>query len=499
MVIDSRENVSSQMKATERDIQPLPADIDRSLSLSETLGDIYDKMPTQDKIALLTAPIPIVGDIAGGVADVMAIKEDPSATNIGLALAGLLPFVPSGGVTKAGLKAAASQALPQIPNYLKYFYSGNPIAKTYGIGEGGSQGLANIIEARYSPKARALFKEEGISVADQKVAKENLKKLLEDKDLNKDTLVSKLAESKLGKSKLGKKILEKLPEEKAPSPGKISTGQGRQSTLFADQYSNPSKFRRGIEGIDEVGFGNLNPDEYTKILKEVGGESTGLRKEDFNAVFDQMKKTQNVNPNKNYRMTVRRTNTQAAGNLDNAVFKRKIFGGNSATNLKNDVFKGKKFTGKKSNEKFLKALQENNVRVENPKEVLKGKPAIVEGSIKSDAIELGGVNYTSAIKKDGTGVSFVNDENDLFNAKIPLTNLRLSLKAPLADRMISVSTPIPIDFLKKEGNVKRVSKGLAKSEKALQKAKKIRAEKVEKDLLKKSFSSFTKISKINRY
>ena len=78
MVIDSRENVSSQMKATERDIQPLPADIDRSLSLSETLGDIYDKMPTQDKIALLTAPIPIVGDIAGGIADVMAISV-PSA------------------------------------------------------------------------------------------------------------------------------------------------------------------------------------------------------------------------------------------------------------------------------------------------------------------------------------------------------------------------------------------------------------------------------------
>lgn len=485
MVIDSRENVSSQMKATERDIQPLPADIDRSLSLSETLGDIYDKMPTQDKIALLTAPIPIVGDIAGGIADVMAIKEDPSALNIGLALAGLLPFVPSGGVTKAGLKAAAGQALPQIPNYLRYFYSGNPVAKTYGIGEGGAKGLANIIEARYSPKARALFKEEGISVADKKVAQKNLKELLEDKGVKKDTLLSKLAKSKLAESKLGKKIKEKLPEEKAPSPGKISTGQGRQSVLFGDQYGDRSKFRRGIEGIDEVGFGNLNPDEYTKILKEVGGETTGLRKEDFNDVFNQIKKTQTVNPNKNYRMTVRRTNTQAAGNLDNAVFKRKIFGGSSATGLKNNVFKGKKFTGKKSNKNFLEALQENNVRVKNPKEVLKGKPAIVEGSIKSDALELGGVNYTSAIKKDGTGVSFVNDENDLFNAKIPLTNQRLSLKAPLADRMISVSTPIPIDFLKKKDSTKRVPKGLAKSEKALQKAKKIRTEKVEKDLLKK--------------
>ena len=37
--------------------------------------------------------------------------------------------------------------------------------------------------------------------------------------------------------------------------------------------------------------------------------------------------------------------------------------------------KEKKFTGKKSNENFLEALQENNVRVKNPKEVLKGKPS----------------------------------------------------------------------------------------------------------------------------
>tara|TARA_R100001126_G_C4870322_1_gene172625 strand:+ start:104 stop:1690 length:1587 start_codon:yes stop_codon:yes gene_type:complete len=447
VVIDSRENVSSQMKATERDIQPLPADIDRSLSLSETLGDIYDKMPTQDKIALLTAPIPIVGDIAGGVADVMAIKEDPSATNIGLALAGLLPFVPSGGVTKAGLKAAASQALPQIPNTLKYFYSGNPVAKAYGVTEGGTKGLANIIEARYSPKARALFKEEGISVADKKAANKALKEFQ-----NPDT-----------------KIIEKQKKD-GPSPAKKAIGQGRQSILFAEQYDNPSKFRKMTEGIDEIAFGNFNINDYTKILKG----STGLNKKDFDSVFNEIKKVQNVNPNKNYRMTVRRTNTQAAGNLDNAVFKNKIFGGSSLTGLKKNVFKGKKFTGKKSNENFLEALEKNNIKVRNPKEVLKGRPAIVSGSVKSDAVELGGVNYMTAIKKDGTGVSFMNDENDLFR-----------FKAPLADRMISISTPISIDFLKKKDSVKRVSKGLVKSEETLKQAKNKKMLKVETDLLKK--------------
>lgn len=449
MVIDSRENVSSQMKATERDIQPLPADIDRSLSLSETLGDIYDKMPTQDKIALLTAPIPIVGDIAGGIADVMAIKEDPSALNVGLALAGLLPFVPSGGVTKAGLKAAASQALPQLPNYLRGFYSGKKPSKIAGIAEGGLKGLGNIIEARYSPKARGLFKEEGLSVADKKAANKALKEF---QDPDAGTL-----------------------------PGKKGIGQGRQSILFAEQYNNPSKFRKIGQGLDEVAFGSFDANEYTKILKG----ATGLRKKDFNNIFNEIKKVQNIDPNKNYRMTVRRTNTQAAGNLDNAVFNNKIFGGSSLTGLKKNVFKGKKFTGKKSNENFLKALEENNIKVRNSKEVLKGQPAIVEGSVKSDAIELGGVNYMTAIKKDGTGVSFMSDENDLFNAKIPLINKRLSLKAPLADRMISISTPISIDFLKKKDSIKRVSPKVAKSEETLKQAKNKKMLKVEKDLLKK--------------
>jgi hypothetical protein len=62
----------------------------------------------------------------------------------------------------------------------------------------------------------------------------------------------------------------------------------------------------------------------------------------------------------------------------------------------------------------------------------------VTGHLTSDAYELGGVNYMTAIRKDGRLTSFMNDENDIF-----------TIKAPLADRLISVSTPIVYDLLSK--------------------------------------------------
>ena len=188
--------------------------------------------------------------------------------------------------------------------------------------------------------------------------------------------------------------------------------------------------------------------------------ATGLKPEEFNDVFGFIKKMQKVDPEKNYRMTVRRTNTSAAGNLDRYVYSRKIFGGQSLKGLKN-IFNGKQF---KTNENFLKALQDNKkfpVKVLNPEEVLKGKPAIVSntgkaGQVRSDARELGGVNYVTSIKKDGTLVSFMNDEHDLF-----------TIKAPKADRMINISTPITIDILDKG----RLNSKMVKSKKYLEESR----------------------------
>ena len=408
--------------------------------LGELLSDVHENMSPLDKAALYTALIPLLGDAVGAVADTVHLAEDPSLTNAGFLLAGLLPFVPSGGVTRN-----LRQALPQAPNYLGTFYKNLPVvgkkgAKLLGVGEGSAKGLVNLAEARYSPKARGIFKEHGVSVADTKIAKKAMKDF-------KDP---------------------KIPEEKVRKSGKQAIGQFRQTTLMGQQYKHPSKFHKISEGLDEVAFGNFNANDYHRIM----GGATGLRREDLNSVFKHIgsKDIQNINPGKNYQMTVRRSNTQAAGNLDNFAFQRPIFGGSTVADLRKNVFKGKKF---KSNEEFLEALQAHKVGVRNPEEVLKGRPAIVTGNVNSDAVELGGVNYMSSIKKDGTLVSFMSDEHDLFKMKLPK-----------GERMISISTPITIDILKKKDKVKRISSKVARSQKTLLEAKRSKAKEVIEELSK---------------
>ena len=411
-------------------LEALPAG---SEEYGKLVSGVWKGMPILDKAAVVTAPVPILGDVVGAVADTATLIKDPSLANLGWLGAGLLPWVPSGGVTR-GLR----QAMVQMPNYLKPFYSKKPGGELVGIGEGAMKGLVNIAEARLSPKARGIFKEQGVSVADTKAAKKALKDFKN----------------------------PKIPVDKRTMIGKKAIGQFRQSVLMGQQYKDPSKFHKISQGLDEVAFGNFNIEEYNKIM----GGSTGLTKKDLNSVFDEMSKVWKINPKKNYQMTVRRSNTQAAGNLDNFAYKRPIFGGSSLTDLKKNVFKGKKF---KSNKEFLEALQANKVGVRNPEEVLKGSPAIVTGNVTSDAVELGGVNYMTSIKKDGTLVSFVSDEHDL-----------KFMKLPKGDRMMNVSTPITIDILQKKGKPQRLSSAVKTSKETLLEAKRTKAKEVVAELSK---------------
>ena len=109
----------------------------------------------------------------------------------------------------------------------------------------------------------------------------------------------------------------------------------------------------------------------------------------------------------------------------------------------------------------MNALTEAGVAVRNRDDVLKGRAAIITGSGKSDAWELGGVNYMTSITKDGKAVTIVNDEHDLF-----------SFKLPNADRYMNVSEPIPYDLAKTKKLTKeqqaaktRLSSGKKKSTK----------------------------------
>ena len=422
-------------------LEALPAGSEEYAKLA---SGVWGGMSGLDKAALVTAPVPLLGDIVGGIADTATLIEDPSWANLGWLLAGLAPFVPSGGVTR-GLR----QAMVQMPNYLPGFYSGRKGAQHLAAGIAATKGLKNIIKARYSPAARGRFKE-GVSVADRDAASKAMNTYKDQQKLLKNASPE---EAKI----IRKNISQAM---------KQSIGQSRQSALMGKQYKYPSKFHKISEGLDEVAYGKFSTKEYNKIMDG----ATGLTKQDFNSVFDEISKVWKVDPKKTNQMVVRRTNTQAAGNLDNFAYKRPIFGGSTLTDLKKNVFKGKKF---ESNKEFLEALQANKVSVRNPEEVLKGRPAIVTGNVNSDAVELGGVNYMTAIKKDGTLVSFMSDEHDLFKMKLPR-----------GDRMMNVSTPITIDILKKKGKAKRLSPTVRKSQETLRKSRRTKSKEVVAELSK---------------
>jgi hypothetical protein len=423
-------------------LEALPAG---SEEYGKLASGVWEGMPMLDKAALVTAPVPFVGDVVGGIADTATLIKDPSWANLGWLLAGLAPFVPSGGVTR-GLR----QAMVQMPNYLPGFYSGRKGAQPLAAGIAATKGAKNILKARYSPVDRAILKDKGVSGADRDAASKAMNTYKDQQKLLKNASPE---EAKI----IRKNISQEM---------KKAVGQSRQSALMGKQYKYPSKFHKISEGLDEVAYGKFSTKEYNKIMDG----ATGLTKQDFNSVFDEISKVWKVDPKKTNQMVVRRTNTQAAGNLDNFAYKRPIFGGSTLTDLKKNVFKGKKF---ESNKEFLEALQANKVGVKNPEEVLKGRPAIVSGSVKSDAMELGGVNYMTAIKKDGTLVSFVSDEHDLFKMKLPK-----------ADRMMTVSTPITIDILKKKGKAKRLSPTVRKSQETLLETRRAKSKEVVAELSK---------------
>ena len=416
----------------------------------DVAGEVWGGLSGLDKAALLTSPVPIVGDIVGGVADAKALYDDPSLVNLAMMAAGLIPFVPSGGVTRT-----AQKAFTNLRNDIPGFYdTNNPVKQGLAWAKTLPEGAGNIVKARYSPESRAIQEEFNISVADQKAAR---KALAVNK---KETANIEKLKEKLKKDKDAGKNIKKIETDikdattRAKTEAKKAMGQLNQSRSMDNQYFGPEGgsggFLKNIDEIDHVKtFSNLNVDDYYKTV----GEVAGLPKEDISGIFKQIEKVQKVNPNKNYLMNIRRAYTQSAGNLDPGI-KSKVLGGKSFEDLQVELFPTS-FNSKsnkiiypkpyKNNKDFLEALQKIKIGVLNPEEVLKGRSAIVTGSGKSDAFELGGVNYMSSISKDGKVVTIVSDEHDLFGTPAGLQKVIKTDsvgKLPGADRYMNVSEPM---------------------------------------------------------
>jgi len=522
---------------------PTKIERDRAKALADVAAN--KDMSTLDKAALVTATLPVIGDIVGGVSDARHLYKDPSLANLGFLLAGLVPFVPSGGVSRAALKSTGQKGLSNLINYVPGFYKkdlgragqGAAFAKTI------PEGIFNAVRARYNPSDRGLQQNLGISVTDRKVAKAALKISAENTSKLRPIEKQIRAMKKEGtayipgefnikvvngketktpkKTKAFKKITDdaqKLRSE-ANDAGKQAMGQLNQTRSMVKQYDGPEGGLSGLLGkadkIDHVAnFKTLNVDDYFKTVGDLVPTSVG--KKGVDEIFKQIKTLPAIgyDPKKNYQMNIRRVQTGSSGVLDQGPSARLYatvgtseastmpIRGTSITDsllpkkLSTDLKTKKKkksgkaqddnsigvdgkaslldiresifmvplggasppgtmhFKGFGSTKAFLKKLDETGLKILNRDEMLKGikegkdVPAVITGSAKTDAYEIGGANYMSAISKKGEVTTIVNDEHDL---------LGKYGKLPGADRYMNVSEPIVIDlFGIKEPTIKQL-------------------------------------------
>ena len=531
---------------------------DRAKALADVAAN--KDMSTLDKAALVTATLPVIGDIIGGVSDAKHLYKDPSLANLGFLLAGLVPFVPSGGVSRAALKSTGQKGLSNLINYVPGFYKkdlgragqGAAFAKTI------PEGIFNAVRARYNPSDRGLQQNLGISVTDRKVAKaalrisaENTSKLrpLEKqiRAMKKEGIAYipgefniKVVNGKETKTPKKTKAFKKITDDakklrsEANDAGKKAMGQLNQTRSMVKQYDGPEGGLSGLLGkadkIDHVAnFKTLNVDNYFKTVGDLIPTSVG--KKGVDEIFKQIKTLPAIgyDAKKNYQMNIRRVQTGSSGVLDQGPSARLYatvdtseastmpIRGTSITDsllpkkLSTDLkTKKKKKSGKAqddnsigvdgkaslldiresifmvplggasapgtmqfksfgSTKAFLKKLDETGLKILNRDEMLKGikegkdVPAVITGSAKTDAYEIGGANYMSAISKKGEVTTIVNDEHDL---------LGKYGKLPGADRYMNVSEPIVIDlFGIKEPTIKQL-KAQSKSKTKLDKNKK---------------------------
>ena len=441
--------------------------VDKTMDVA---GDIWDDMSGLDKAALITSPLPIIGDIVGGAADAKALYDDPSWVNLALMGAGLIPFVPSGGVTRT-----AQKAFTNLRNDIPGFYeTTDPLKKAGAWAKTLPEGVGNITKARYSPESRAIQDEFNISVADQKAARNALKvskeetfkikKLEEEMQSLLDTRKAYTGKfhpstGKQGKTPRFAELENNLTESrrKATQAAKKAMGQLNQSRSMTKQYHGASGglhegLLKNIDEIDHIKtFNKFNVDDYFDTVGDLSWEDIG--KADIQGIFKQISKVQKMNPKKTYQMNIRRTHTHSAGTLDPGM-KGQVYKTLDGEEINLNYIKKSVFSSKQpytSDKKFLESLQENGLRILNPDEVLKGRAAIISGSGKTDAWELGGVNYVTAINKKGKVTTIVNDEHDLFGTP---DKVRKAIKTdaigklPGADRYMNVSNPITYDLIK---------------------------------------------------
>ena len=120
---------------------------------------------TLDNLALASMFAPVVGDVAGGVADIYRLYNNPeerTPLNYGLMGMGMLPFVPNMGITKRIKDAGtglASTVAQNLPNKLPNWYSGGIPGQIDSVARLAGTGSLNTARQYLTPTGQAMGRE----------------------------------------------------------------------------------------------------------------------------------------------------------------------------------------------------------------------------------------------------------------------------------------------------------------------------------------------------
>lgn len=301
-----------------------------------------DAMPVQDKIALATAPVPILGDATGLFADAMMYWNKPEERNwlnYLMTAGSILPFIPN-----VASRKAMESFTNNMNNARDWFYSGVPGAQGLEIGKILYETPVAKRWQELSPTARARWENLGIS---QQTYQKNVKhikaaKKLEEKikkaesfqgdripvewdlELNGAQLMESsgadgwmhLATADV--DTVRKDYIKALRKKQVLEMQKLE-GQNAQTMLFNKQYNNPNaKILDEQAALDYVGEGKMVADDFTKMVDQY---DIGIDSSEVQELFDGIHGAQGVgtgkfgNKDNTILMMKRNKASTASGNL----------------------------------------------------------------------------------------------------------------------------------------------------------------------------------------
>jgi len=277
----------------------------------------YSTQDYLDAASLATMPVPVVGDLTGGVADIFRLVNNPeerTPLNYGLMGMGMLPFVPNMGIAKR-LKDAgtglASTVAQNLPNKLPNWYSGGVPGQIDSVARLVGTGTMNTAKQYMTPSGQSMLREnlpvtlKAVADKQYKVAEEAMAagKLKID-EINARPELS--AEAKL---EMAGQVQQET-NKAVSAAGKTIEGQRGYSDLLNKQYGTSTPMIDDAMRSTNLSTGAFDQDTFKNMFPDAP-----------EGVFEKITQNQKMVPGDGV-IVQRKVSGQAAGDLRGDVLKK---------------------------------------------------------------------------------------------------------------------------------------------------------------------------------